>query len=72
MTNKNRKGKRCTRVVTLKGSFSRTGVAGQNSFHFTGRLNGRKLKAGRYRLVATPTAGGKKGKPTSARFRIVR
>jgi hypothetical protein len=71
-TKKNRKRKRCTRVVTLKGSFSRTGVAGKNSFHFTGRLNGRKLKPGRYRLVATPTAGGKRGKPTSRGFRIVR
>jgi hypothetical protein len=69
---KNRKRKRCTRVVTLKGSFSRNGVAGTNSFHFTGRLNGRKLKPGRYRLVATPTAAGKKGKPTSRQFRIVR
>jgi hypothetical protein len=68
----NGKRKRCTRVVTLKGSFSRIGVAGKNSFHFTGRLNGTKLKPGRYRLVATPTAGGKTGKPTSSGFRIVR
>jgi hypothetical protein len=71
-THKNRKRKRCTRVATLKGSFTRNGVAGTNSFHFTGRLRGRKLKPGRYRLVATPTAAGKKGKPTSSRFRIVR
>jgi hypothetical protein len=70
-TRKNRKRTRCTRVVTLKGSFSRNGVAGKNSFHFTGRLRGKKLKPGRYRLVATPTAGGKKGKPTSSGFRIV-
>ena len=71
-TKKNRKRKRCTRVVLLKGSFRRNGVAGKNSFHFTGRLRGRKLKPGRYRLVATPTAGGIKGKPTSRSFRIVR
>jgi hypothetical protein len=71
-THKNRKRKRCTRVVTLKGSFTRIGAAGKNSFHFTGRLNGRKLKPGRYRLVATPTVGGTKGKPTSSAFRIVR
>jgi hypothetical protein len=58
--------------VTLKGSFTRTGVAGKNSFHFTGRLAGRKLKPGRYRLVATPTAAGQKGKPTASGFRIVR
>jgi glycine rich protein len=71
-TRKNHKRKRCARAVTLKGSFSRNGVAGKNSFHFTGRLNGRKLKPGRYRLVATPSAGGKRGKPTSSGFRIIR
>jgi hypothetical protein len=71
-TKQNRKKKSCTRVVTLKGSFSRIGIAGKNSFHFTGRLNGRKLKPGRYHLVATPSAGGKTGKPTSSSFRIVR
>jgi hypothetical protein len=71
-TKKNRKRKSCTRVVTLKGSFTRIGGAGKNSFHFTGRLNGRKLKPGNYRLVATPTAGGKTGKSTSSGFRIVR
>lgn len=71
-TKKNRKKKSCTRVVTLKGSFSRNGATGTNSFHFTGRLNGRKLKPGRYKLVATPTAGGLKGKATSTGFRIVR
>jgi hypothetical protein len=71
-TKRNRKRKACTRVITLKGSFSRNGVAGKNSFHFTGRLNGKKLKPRRYRLVATPTAGGKKGKPASRAFRIVR
>jgi hypothetical protein len=71
-TRKNRKRKRCTRVVTLKGSFSRNGIAGTNSFHFTGRLRGRKLKPGRYRLVATPAVGGVKGQTTSSGFRVVR
>jgi hypothetical protein len=71
-TRKNRTGKRCTRTVTLKGSFTRDGVLGANSFHFTGRLRGRKLKPGRYRLVSTPSVGGTKGVPTSAGFRIVR
>ncbi len=71
-TRKNRKHRRCTRVVTLKGSFTRNGVAGKNSFHFTGRLRGRRLKPGRYRLVATPSANGKTGNPTSTGFRIVR
>lgn len=65
----NRKGRRCTRVVTLRGSFTRTGVAGTNSFRFTGRLGGRTLKPGRYLLVATPAQGGT---PKSSGFRVVR
>ena len=71
-TRKNRGRKRCTRVVTLAGGFDRNGVPGTNSFHFTGRLGGRRLRPGRYRLVATPTSSGRVGKPTSSRFRIVR
>ncbi len=71
-TRKNRRRKRCTRVVTLPGGFERNGVPGTNSFHFTGRLGGRRLRPGRYRLVATPTSSGRIGTPTSSRFRIVR
>jgi hypothetical protein len=71
-TRKNRHKRRCTRTVTLKGGFTRTGAAGANSFRFTGRLRGRKLKPGRYRLVATPSANGVKGKPVSRAFRIIR
>jgi hypothetical protein len=71
-TKKNRNRKHCTRLVTLAGSFDRAGVAGANSFHFAGRLSGRKLKPGRYRLQATPTAGGITGTPASVGFRIVK
>jgi hypothetical protein len=71
-TRKNRKKHRCSRFVRVKGSFSLNGVAGKNSFHFTGRLSGRKLSPGRYKLVATPTAAGKAGRPISTGFRIVR
>ena len=69
-TKKNRKRKHCTHVVTLAGSFSRSAVAGPNSFRFNGRLGGRKLKPGTYRLVATPAAGPTKGKAAAATFRI--
>ena len=71
-TKKNRAHKRCTHLVTLAGSFSRNAVTGANSFHFSGRLGGRKLKPGRYSLVATPTAGPAPGQPASAGFRIVK
>jgi hypothetical protein len=71
-TRKNRTAKRCTRYVKLKGSFSRVSKAGLNSFRFTGRLRGRKLRPGRYRLVMVATDAAKnKSKPTRAKFRIV-
>jgi hypothetical protein len=71
-TKTNRKAKKCTRIVTLRGSFTRTGRTGANSFRFTGRLAGKKLPPGRYTLVATPTANGKPGRPAPAGFRITR
>ena len=71
-TKKNRKAKRCTRYVKLKGSFSRVSKAGLNSFRFTGRLRGKKLRPGRYRLVMVATDAAKnKSKPKRAKFRIV-
>jgi hypothetical protein len=71
-TRKNRKKKRCTRYVKVKGSFTQAGKAGKNRFKFSGRLRGRKLKPGRYKLVATPGTGATKGKARSKAFRIVR
>ena len=71
-TRKNRSHKQCKRQVTLKGSFNINGIKGKNRFHFTGRLHGKKLPPGRYRLVATPIIGGVAAKPTSTVFQIVR
>jgi hypothetical protein len=47
------RGRRAPRVV---GRFTHAGRAGENAFVFTGRIGGRALRPGRYRLVAT--AGG--------------
>jgi hypothetical protein len=71
-TRKNRRKRKCTRYVKLKGSFTQAGKAGKNRFKFSGRLRSRKLKPGRYKLIATPSAGGQKGKARSKAFRIVR
>ena len=68
---RNRRGARCTRYVALPGSFTDTARAGSNSFYFTGRLGGRTLTAGSYRLRATPNAGGVAGRPVDVSFRIV-
>jgi hypothetical protein len=71
-TRANRRRRKCARLVRLHGSFRLAGVAGANSFRFTGRLAGRTLKPARYRLTATPSAGGKTGKTASAAFRIIK
>jgi len=69
---RNRQARKCTRLVTLKGSFMQTARPGSNGFHFTGRLGGRRLKPGKYALVATPSANGKTGTQVSTAFRIVK
>jgi hypothetical protein len=47
----NRGRKRCTRFKAMKSAFSLQGLAGGNAFKFSGRLRGRALRPGRYRLV---------------------
>ena len=61
-----RKGRPCTIVRRLKGSFRHRGGAGPNGFRFTGRLAGRALAPGRYALVGQ----GPSGPPLRAAFRI--
>jgi hypothetical protein len=62
----------CERLVRLPGGFSRSRPAGPDRFTFTGRVAGRTLRPGRYRLVAAPTAGGLAGRQARASLRIVR
>jgi hypothetical protein len=57
----------------LRGSFRRANAAGRNSFRFMGRLRGRPLKTGRYRLVAVSRdRAGNKARPAYRAFRVVR
>ncbi|HEY5977964.1 MAG TPA: hypothetical protein VIT85_08920, partial [Solirubrobacterales bacterium] len=63
----NRAKKKCTRFKVLKGAFSHSGAAGPNSFRFSGRLRGKGLVPGKYRLVARTGDSVKR-----AAFRIVR
>jgi hypothetical protein len=65
-TTSNRSAPKCKRFVSVKGGFKVAGTAGKNHFRFTGRLGGKALPEGRYRLVGK-TAGNKK----QAAFRIV-
>jgi hypothetical protein len=65
----NRKGKHCTRTVTL-GSFTHTDLAGANSLRFTGRLHSHKLAKGAYRLEAIPRNAAGAGTPVKKTFNI--
>jgi hypothetical protein len=66
-TRANRTKKRCSRFKGVKGTFTHSGQAGQNSFKFSGRIGGKGLKPGSYRLV------GKTGPvSTTASFKIVK
>ena len=62
----------CNRLVAVRGSFTRHATAGTHRFTFSGRLAGRTLRPGSYRLKAIPTAGGRSGTPAVARFRVTR
>jgi hypothetical protein len=70
LTRRNRGAHRCARTVTL-GAFTRPGVNGANRFRFSGRVRGKRLAPGSYRLLATPSANGHRGAPHGCRFRIV-
>lgn len=67
----NRRARRCTRYVRLPGIFVHRDSAGAQRLHFTGRLRGKKLKPGSYRLVALPRSpSGVVGRAAQARFGI--
>ena len=63
--------KRCT-LYRPAGSFSHTDKAGRNTFHFTGRVRGQKLKPGAYRLQAIPRFAGRNGTTRTTGFKVVR
>ena len=65
----NRHGRRCTFYKAL-GSFTHTDTAGANSLHFSGRLRGRKLAKGGYRLQAVPTDAAGNGAAVTRSFTI--
>jgi PKD repeat protein len=72
VTRRNRNARRCTRYVLLAGKFTRAGRAGTNSFRYMGRLAGRALGLGRYRLRVTATdPAGNRSLVRRVAFRIV-
>ena len=57
----NRRGRRCDRYRYLKGGHVHAGPPGANAFRISGRLEGRRLARGRYRLRAC--RAGRSGQP---------
>lgn len=72
-TRKNRKGRRCTYFKPVKGSVAHTAKAGLNRFRFTGRIGGKALKRGKYRLSAIATDSARnRSAPRTRSFTIVK
>jgi len=68
---KNRRGKRCTRYVAVRGSVSKWFRAGASTVRFTGRMRNRRLPVGSYRLRMRATdAAGNRSRLTYRAFRI--
>ena len=73
LTHSNKKAPERLRFVAVKGSFTHAGARGLNRFRFSGRLGGAALRKGSYQLTAVPRdAAGNRGKPVTARFKIVK
>jgi hypothetical protein len=72
-TLRTRRAPRCRRYVALRGGFARSGSAGLNTFRYSGRVRGRRLTPGRYRLAALATdAAGNSSRRVTAPFRVLR
>ncbi len=70
-TKANRSHRRCTRWTTV-GRFTHADAAGPNRLRFTGRVKGRKLARGRYRLSVTARVGSDSASAAARiAFRIV-
>jgi hypothetical protein len=70
-TRRNRRRAACTRWVRVPGSIVRRAQSGANRLTFTGRLAGRRLAPGAYRLVLRAETSSGSSRET-VRFRIVR
>jgi Neocarzinostatin family len=69
----NSRKKRCAHWLELQGPFDVAGTAGENRFEFRGRVGGKRLKPGRYRLNGRATdAANNRSDRRSKRFRVVR
>jgi hypothetical protein len=72
-TRSNRSRSACVRYVVVRGVLTKKLVAGAASVRFDGRLGGKRLAVGRYRLVLVGTdAAGNASPARRAAVRILR
>lgn len=65
-------GRACPLFRRVRGGFAANGAAGPNRVRFLGRLRGKALPTGRYRLVAVATdTAGNTSQPARRAFRIL-
>jgi hypothetical protein len=65
----NKHGKRCTTLKRI-GTFTHIDLAGADSLHFSGRINGKKLAKGSYRLQAVAGNAAGTSATVSAKFEV--
>jgi hypothetical protein len=70
-TKANRDKPRCSRYQT-SGTLNLTGTAGSNAYTFRGKIHGRTLKPGRYRLSVTALHDGTRSAAATITFTIAR
>jgi hypothetical protein len=68
----NRGRRACTRFVRVPGALRRRARSGANRTAFSGRIGGRRLRPGRYRLAALAANASGTSATRRARFRVVR
>jgi hypothetical protein len=72
-TRGNAKARRCARYVAVKGKATRITRSGAQTARFSGRLRGKRLAPGRYRLrLVAVDAARNRSRPVQVRFKIVR
>ena len=69
-TNTNNRRGRCTRPIPVPGKITVSGATCANSFTFRGRIGGKRLAPGSYRLTATPHANRQAGTSRTIAFKI--
>ena len=69
-THDNRKRRPCGRLIRVPGTITIRAAVGMDKFTFRGRIGGRRLGPGVYRLTATPQANGRVGTAKTIAFKI--